>query len=1164
MKSVSKNMRLLMVIVAFSSFLFAWGHVGAINQAQTPATKLIGQPDFETNMSALHGKWNPQAFLQVGTKIFVSEACRVTVYNTAPTTNYEAPDYAFGTPNSNVQCSYTSATSKSMYDMRGLATDGTRLFASDMTYNRILIYNTVPAVNDAAANVVLGQSDMSTGTENTGGLSASSLSSPRGITIADGKLFVADRGNNRVLIWNTLPINNNQAADVVLGQPNFTSNTANNGGVSAHSLYRPNGVVVIGGKLYVTDYSNNRVLVFNTIPTSNQTDADVVLGQPNMTSNTANNGGISTHSLSGPIMVTPAGAGVAIVDTVNHRVLVFNSIPTVNQADADVVVGQPNMTSNTANNGGVSGATLNTPIAAQVIDSKLYIADMSNSRVLIWNTVPAVNGATANLVLGQTSFTGTTYSFGGFDRFSKYLKIETYGNKFFAVDSDNHRVLIWNSIPNMSDTISPDVVLGQPSLNSAVANYGGLSGSSFYYPRDVAVCNDKMAVVDYLNHRVLIWNSIPTTTNQVADVVLGQPNFTSNTGNNGGRSAHSLFYPAALGCIGDTLLVADLWNHRVLVFNTFPTTNQVDANTVLGQPDFTSGTENNGGVSAHSLSMPFGVQAEGTKLAVADYGNNRVLIYNTMPVANQADADIALGQPNLTSNTANNGGIGASTMRSPMGAYSDGTRFMVSDTENHRILGWASFPTSTGQAADFVLGQTDFASTETNITATTLLKPMDILKTQGYLYVADSGNARILIYPAGPQNTSINANSAVVVPSVPVSLVADDAKEFMISEDSGFSGVSWETFSPSKTVSVSGAEGTKTIYVKYRDFANFEGSVLSATTVLDSTGPTGAITVNSGAAATNNRATTLTLAGTDSLTSVTHMKISESASFTGASWESYATSKAFTVSTGDGTKTVYVKFKDAAGNESLVYSDTIVLDTVKPTINITNLGLISGVPDQASLYYYFTSRTPYIQGETEAGSTVYFTYGGNNFTTTANGSGWYGLTIATLPIGYTELTYYAVDPAGNTSSERTLKLMIQTENSVDSLETTPADTVEVTPTAPMGEDPVRTELFTITVADEKGNSLANASVSINSQQYVTDAKGNIYVEQRLSSDMTIKVTVDGRTVDGEVRGDRIIAAVSDSTNKTGYAWWWVLLAALVGASWLVVRKSKKTTTKTLG
>jgi hypothetical protein len=46
--------------------------------------------------------------------------------------------------------------------------------------------------------------------------------------------------------------------------------------------------------------------------------------------------------------------------------------------------------------------------------------------------------------------------------------------------------------------------------------------------------------------------------------------------------------------------------------------------------------------------------------------------------------------------------------------------------------------------------------------------------------------------------------------------------------------------------------------------------------------------------------------------------------------EAFSTTKAWTLTTGDGTKTVSAKFKDGAGNWSTAYTDTIILDTTEP------------------------------------------------------------------------------------------------------------------------------------------------------------------------------------------------------------------------------------------
>lgn len=117
---------------------------------------------------------------------------------------------------------------------------------------------------------------------------------------------------------------------------------------------------------------------------------------------------------------------------------------------------------------------------------------------------------------------------------------------------------------------------------------------------------------------------------------------------------------------------------------------------------------------------------------------------------------------------------------------------------------------------------------------------------------------------------------------------------------------------------------------------------------IDTTAPVASsISIEAGASTVQTDAVTITLSATDATSGVSEMMLSESSSFTGASWESYNTSKSFTLSGGGGLKTVYVKFRDAAGNESSTLSDTITYDipntppdvptSLGPTELVTNI-----------------------------------------------------------------------------------------------------------------------------------------------------------------------------------------------------------------------------------
>lgn len=117
-------------------------------------------------------------------------------------------------------------------------------------------------------------------------------------------------------------------------------------------------------------------------------------------------------------------------------------------------------------------------------------------------------------------------------------------------------------------------------------------------------------------------------------------------------------------------------------------------------------------------------------------------------------------------------------------------------------------------------------------------------------------------------------------------------------------------------------------------FSGQSDSVSVRVTVNDAP-PVGSISINDGAQYASAIAVTLKLSAADSGSAVTQMQFSNNNS-TWSTAETYATSKAWNVTSGDGAKTVYVKFKDSMGHWSGAFSDTITLDTTAPVIVITS------------------------------------------------------------------------------------------------------------------------------------------------------------------------------------------------------------------------------------
>ncbi len=175
-------------------------------------------------------------------------------------------------------------TQSNMRPPTAVATDGKVVAVADTNNNRVLIWNSIPTSINQAANVVLGQANFTSANVLGPPLStptASSLRGPQGVWIQNGKLYVADTQDYRVLIWNTIPTSNNQPADLVLGQSNFSTGTqaacdptkVNSNIAAANELCNPVSVTSDGTHVFVADFGFNRVLIWNSYSQQQRTES---------------------------------------------------------------------------------------------------------------------------------------------------------------------------------------------------------------------------------------------------------------------------------------------------------------------------------------------------------------------------------------------------------------------------------------------------------------------------------------------------------------------------------------------------------------------------------------------------------------------------------------------------------------------------------------------------------------------------------------------------------------------------------------------------------------------------------------------------------------------------------------------------------------------------
>jgi NHL repeat len=764
-----------------------------------------------------------------GTHLFVCNGPRLLIYKGVPASPAVPPSVVLGQPDlDTIQSENTSSLFGGQYGFCSVWSDGHRLAV--LQGSRVLIWEAIPTENQTPADLVLGQPDFSSDKLNIGGISASSLNEPAQIDSNGSDFVVADWLNSRVLVWQSFPSTIGQPATFVVGQPDFSSNAPFAGAIS---INRAEGVALSSNGMFVSGYNGPGLVHVPAVTGNNPTSDFTVLPY-----DTSFDPSPSVLASGGNVVLTPSG-GLAAADSFLPRIAMMKTVPT-GPASIDFVLGQPAL-----------DYVVENPLSASVVQSQsnfppvlgagklVTVAD--DARLLLYTSQPAYNFAPASSVVGQAGLTTNgpvDYRGISGSTLADPADIASAAGILAVADEGNSRVLLFKASDVALGKLAAAVVVGQPDATSYNANLGksipgaaGLSG-----PSGVALDGTHLIVADTENHRILIWNAVPTASGTAANLVLGQSDFTGKLPNHGNGDVNGdgfsdadgmgFFYPTGVASNGTNLFVADRVNHRVLVWNTFPTQNGQTADAVIGQPDFTSVQANaNGGaytVVPNGFNLPTGITLIGTSLWVADTENNRAVRWDGVtsspvpgafvgqatggavtnpnyPGFGQARTGLPttpatttgsvlrpraiaivgdqvyvseidsnrvhmfgatslapvgeLGQTVDSGSTANANGVTAASLSNPRGLVSDGTHLWVADSGNHRVLGYSvTTDPTTGASASIAMGQLTFVTNGFNQASTAAggvtSLPRGLSVADGQLYVADSGNHRVLVFPS--------------------------------------------------------------------------------------------------------------------------------------------------------------------------------------------------------------------------------------------------------------------------------------------------------------------------------------------------------------------------------------------------------------------------------
>ncbi|WP_444895397.1 Ig-like domain-containing protein [Microbulbifer sp. SSSA005] len=371
----------------------------------------------------------------------------------------------------------------------------------------------------------------------------------------------------------TVPLyfENFDSAQVVIGQDDFSSTLT---AISAKNLGEGplgSGAVTDEGKLFVPDYTNNRVLIFNSIPTSNGAPANAALNKDSLDDISVGDFGRGPTNISfdsGKLLIN------YFLGPEYHSIYVYDTIPEDGRALPSAKLSKDNCQGNHS-----------IYTSAMIAEGRVFAASWSKARVVVWDDLPSMEDAAPDWLLGQSTLDNCT-----------------------------------------------------PNDHEQDGSTEQVSARTLAAPGDVWSDGEKLAITDSENNRVLLWNSMPTSSFAPADIVLGQADFVSNESQPPSRKTLSLF-ERGIWSNGIQLFVADSENHRVLIWNQWPQENFAPADVVLGQEDFDRSAfndSNQNGVadegelpSAATLKWPDGITAYEDKLIINDSGNNRFLIFQS-------------------------------------------------------------------------------------------------------------------------------------------------------------------------------------------------------------------------------------------------------------------------------------------------------------------------------------------------------------------------------------------------------------------------------------------------------------------------------------------------------------------------------------------------------
>ncbi len=558
----------------------------------------------------------------------------------------------------------------------GIGSDGTRVVLTDRNNNRVLIWLAPPSGN-TPPDLVLGQPDF---TQNNPGSGSHQMNWPVAVSVsATGRVAVTDANNDRVLLWNSFPTSNGQPADLAIRLSQFANPVP-----GRPPLGWPWGVWTDGTRLVVSATQGSAMLFWNSWPAASNSPPSFILtnaafGTPRAITSDGTFLAVEDHNAA----LSPAPPGAPP----GHATFFWNTFPTSATAPHSFVLG-----------GRYRGG---------MVGTKLVL--LGEGRMRIWNSPP------------QNDATPPVQDLNG-PWGSDCDALAVAGGRVLTMDENQNAILGFNSLPTAaSGSATPHFTIGSPAVgtNTLLTEYFIQNPCPVSDGTSLFVCSD-------FHQRLCVWRRIPDESGAWPDVVYQLP---------GGGWDSALF--------GGKLVLATVG--RIYIWDNLPLYGELPSRTITGK------------IGNTNLTQLRGVALDSSYFYVADYNSQQVHVFAGIPNASD-DPLVTIspgGRPGRISSDGTwlavpvegQGGphsvklyrvsdLPAVTaparsiqppqvqLNLPQGCTVSHGRLFIADTSFNRVLGWSNVANAVaGQAPDLVLGEKNLTDTKAEIGRDKLFMP---------------------------------------------------------------------------------------------------------------------------------------------------------------------------------------------------------------------------------------------------------------------------------------------------------------------------------------------------------------------------------------------------------------------------------------------------------